>query len=119
MDIPIPVIKEKRFEWIINVLSCLEPFKSLRPKEREVVARILKLSDELKSIPKEQRGLLIFHQDNKKRIAEEMEMTIDNYYNLILSLRKKGIVDEYGIVEKYSSYLLSDITSINFIFIEK
>lgn len=118
MNIPIKVDKETKFKWIVEIMSCMQPFKSLRPREKEAVARLLELTYELKTIPKEQRSLLIFHQDNKKRIAEAMGMTIENYYNLILALRKKEIVDEYGIVDKYCLPFMNDIPFITFKFIE-
>jgi len=119
MEIAIPVTKESKHLWIMYLLSSIQPFKTLRPKELEAVGKLLTLTDSLKDIPKEQRNLLIFHQDNKKRMAEEMGMTIDNYYNLILSLRKKGLVDEYGIVDKYSEKLLKIKDTLTFKFIEK
>lgn len=118
MNIPIRVTKETKFKWIVEIMSCMQPFKSLRPREKEAVARLMELTYELKSIPKEQRGLLIFHQDNKKRIADAMGMTIENYYNLILSLRKKEIIDDYGILDKYCIPFMNDISSITFKFID-
>jgi hypothetical protein len=119
MEIPVVIPKEERFIKIIELMSCGEPFKSLRPKEKEAIGRLLYLTYTLKDIPKEQRRLLIFHQDNKKKLAEDMDMTIDNYYNLILSLRKKGLVDNDGIVEKYSNKLLTITDTLTFKFIEK
>jgi hypothetical protein len=119
MEIPIPVTQEDKFLWIVEILSCIQPFKSLRPKEIEAVGRLLQLTYTLKDIPKEQRNLLIFHQDNKKKMAEDMGMTIDNYYNLILSLRKKGLVDEYGVVDKYADRFLFIGNTLTFKFIER
>ena len=118
MNLRIPYKGNERFLWIIDILSCVEPFKAMRPKEKQVLVELLVLTNELKSIPKEQRKLLIFHQDNKKRISDTLEMSIDNYYNLVLALRKKGILDEHGIVDKYANVFLQPFDKITFNFEE-
>ena len=118
MELPIRINKDSKFKWIVEIMSCMQPFKSLRPRERELIAKILKLSYDIKDVPKEQRKLLIFHQDNKKKMAEEMNMTMENFYNLILSLRKKGILDDYGVIDKYCTPFMQDLKNINFKFIE-
>ena len=118
MEIPIKIDSDTKFTWIVKIMSCLQPYESLRPKEREVVEKLLKLTYELKSLPKEQRDLLIFHQSNKKKVADELNITVDNYYNIVLSLRKKGLVDEHGIVDKYCIPFMRELNNINFKFIE-
>jgi hypothetical protein len=116
MEIKIPVTPETKFKWLVEITSCMAPFNALRPREKEGIAKLLELHYKLKDIPKEQRGLLIFHKDNMKKMADEMSMTIDNFYNLKLELKKKGLVDDYGIIDKYCNPFMNDISNINFKF---
>lgn len=114
MNIAIPVTRSTKFNWIVDTLSVMSPFSELRPKEREVLAELLKLNNELKNIPDNQRNLLLFHADNKKIMAENIGISVDGFYNIIMSLKKKGIITTEGIDKKY---LIPNIESITFKFI--
>jgi hypothetical protein len=115
MNIAIPVSRSTKFNWIVDIMAVLTPFSELRPKEREVLAELYKLNDELKDIPEHQRALLLFHADNKKIMAENIGISVDGFYNIVMSLRKKGIITSEGIEKKY---LLPNTDSITFKFVD-
>lgn len=117
MVFTVKVKDEQKYYWLMEVLGCMQPFKTLRHREKEVLAELLKVSVENKNLSKEQRGLIVFHHSTKERIAKKVGITIDNLYNVILSLRKKGILDDSGIVDKYYIPFTQDIDSITFKFV--
>jgi len=118
MELRVPVNSNTKWIIIMQILDCVQPFKSLRPRELETLAKLLQLTHELKNLTKEQRGLVIFHHTTKEKIAEEFGITIDNFYNILLSLRKKDLIDDYGVVDKIAKpFMEQDITEITFKFV--
>lgn len=116
MVFTVKVNEDQKYYWLIEIISCMQPFKSLRPREKEVLAAILKVSVETKNLPKEQQQLIVFHHLTKERIAKEVGISLDNLYNVILSLRKKNILNDSGIADKYYKVLTQETNEITFKF---
>lgn len=124
MEFKIPISKEEKYNWIIDIMSCLKPFSELRPREREVLAEIYRLNEELSNIPDEQRSLLLAHSENKKKMAVrvgETGITVDSFYNIVMALKKKGMLEgernEISIPKIYIDRLTKNNDSIKFNFI--
>jgi hypothetical protein len=101
MDIKLPIPEEDRYKFILEVLSVfVSEFKQLRDREIELLAEFYKLNEKFKAVPLEDRYKLIFHSDNKKDIAEKMQVSMLNLNNLMKDLKKKGLLDELGIVKE-------------------
>lgn len=93
LKLKIPVKSENKFLVIVELLDKISPFTLLRAKEKELFAWLLYYNDLYLQIPIEDRYILI--QSKKKEIAEKMDISMDNYYNIIATLKKKNlIVDE-------------------------
>ena len=116
MKLDIPVTKETRFNWYIEILGCISPFRDLRPREREVLAELYRINFENSSTPEEPRNRIVFHKDSRKRIAEKLGITVQTVYTIMLSLREKGILGDDCFTKKY---VLGNIDNIQFYFIDK
>ena len=128
MELPIKVDKKAKFRWIIEVISGqakprLTPFCNLRPREKDVLALLYYYKNELKSVPEEYRNTILFSADTKKRICEDLKndefpdgISIDNLYNILMALKKHGLLQSNP--EKLT-YPISDMDSIVFKFIEE
>jgi hypothetical protein len=85
-------------------------------QEINVLSEFYTFNHTYKDIPENQRNILMFHSDNKKVIAEKLGVSMDNIYNIVLSLRKKGFILKGSLNPKY---LIKDISNINFIFVDE
>ena len=56
----------------------------------------------LKSVPKyEERMTVLFSKKIKEYIYEKLEMSYNTFNNILSRLRKKGIIEDNSIVERY------------------
>jgi len=116
IEIPITITKEDRFNKILGVLSCGHPFNKLRKREKEVLAEMYRINLENIDLPIETRNKILFNKDTRKAISLKLDMSIDAFNNITMSLRKKGILEGDGFIKKYT---LGKIDEINFKFIEE
>ena len=94
------IAKENPFLIIVELLDKIPPFTLLRSKEKELFAWLLYYNDLYLSIPIEERYILIHNKKNV--IAEKMNISIDNYYNIIATLKKKNLILEDKLNPRYT-----------------
>lgn len=113
MLIKLPVEEEKKYVALLEILgSCVSPFNKIRPKEREVLAELYRINDKISNMPEEDKYKVLFHSDSKREIAEILNISIFNLGNIIGDLKKKGLVDDYGLTKKLP---FTDKVTFNFI----
>jgi hypothetical protein len=97
-EFKLPINKDKRYIFLIKFLATfVEEYGTLSEREIDVLAELYKLNDKYKAVPEEDKGKLIFHADNKRAIANKLEITMFNIGNILSSLTKKGFRDELGL----------------------
>ena len=118
MELPITVTKEQKFMWIVEILgSTIQPFKSLRPKEREVLAQLYYYNTIHQNVPEEYRSKVTFSKETKQLICDRLGITVDNLYNIMVVLRKKNLLtkEPEGFNKKV---LITDTNTLTFNFNE-
>lgn len=100
--------KENFVYKIIDIFSCMPPFSDLSVREKEVFSIYAEGYLALKNkYTKEEIFLKLFDYDFTKRISDilskksESAVTMSNIRNYITKLRKKGLLEERSIPDKY------------------
>jgi hypothetical protein len=116
MNINIPVGEDNKYYIILMILKMLKPFSELRKRELEVFAELLSVYNKYENLPENDRNKLTFDYEVRGQIAEKYNISKDSVYNIMMSLRKKGLIGDSFIVPKY---VIKDIKSITFNFKSK
>ena len=110
INLRIPIKEgDNKYYVILQILGIISPFNSLRPKEKELFAWLLYFNNLYLTISVEDRFTLIMSK--KKEISEEMGISVDNFYNIIMNLKKKNLLLDNQI---NPTYIIGDIDKINF-----
>lgn len=113
MLIKLPIEEDKKYVALLEILgSCVSPFNKIRPKEREVLAELYRIAEKIKDVPEEEKYKILFHSDSKKEVANILDISIFNLGNIIGELKKKGLVDDFGLTKKLP---FTDKVTFNFI----
>lgn len=82
-----------------NYIQFLHPIMETSPQERDVLAKLMfeynKLAKDVKN--HDYINKLIFTADTRKRISEELDMSVLRYDGIISKFRKTGIVKDRSI----------------------
>lgn len=119
MELNIPTTEESKYLVMVTFLSVIKPFSELRKRELEVYAELIKHWQEFRSLTDKQRNKLIFNYDMRLAIATKYDTTVDNIYNIISALKKKGLIDEDGLVSKYANFFKHDSKFVKINLVEK
>jgi len=115
LKLAIPVDSTNKFQVMLQLLSHLKPFSSLRKRELQVFAELLKYNNRWKELPDRERNTLIFNYDTRLEIAEVLGISVDNVYTVIEGLKKKQfIVGEKNKNSLNPSYALAEVDKIIF-----
>jgi hypothetical protein len=118
MEINIPTKHDDRYYMLLTFLSAIKPFSFLRKRELQVYAELIKYWHEYKDLTPKQRNKLIFDYDTRLQIAEKYKTSVDNIYNITSALKKKGLITDNAIIEKYANLLSleNSYLKINFVY---
>ena len=105
MEIKYPVTEIDKYYILLLFLSPIKPFSELRRRELQVYSQLLRYRDKYKQLSLKEQNKLIFDYDVRQEIAEIYGMSVDGVYNVVSSLKKRGLVDEDGIVERYANLI--------------
>ena len=101
MKLKMPVKGPDRIFLMLNMLSTIKPFNSLNNREKQVFAELLYVNHELKQLDENKRNRLIFDFDTRREISQKLDISHDSVYNLMSTLRKKGLLTKEGFVKRY------------------
>lgn len=90
--IPIRTNRDKFFRQVLELLRSLPPFNKLRPRELELLSKLMAYSDEFKALDKDSRYDLIFSTRTRRTIADDLDMSEDAFNNNLSILRRHGLV---------------------------
>lgn len=99
--VKIHTTKERFFKHYLSIVKAFPPFNKLRNQELEVFNELLLMNESLKDIDYKQRWKLIFHYDNKELMKTNLDMNTANFNNILTLLRKKNMIVNNQIPEKY------------------
>lgn len=109
MRIGIKATELEQYIWITKVLGLFKaPFNQLRQREIEVYAYLNMVYNRYASLGDKEANTLTFNKGTKKEICDQLGITIENFYNILVTLRKHGLVGEDELKIK-----LKPTTSIN------
>ena len=111
MNIKITVSQDDKFYFILKILSILKPFSELRKRELQIFAELLSVYNKYKNLPEKDKNKLTFDYEVRQEIADKYGISMDSVYNIMMALRKKGLIGEKNIVK---NYVIPDIDSITF-----
>jgi hypothetical protein len=110
LNLKVPVGSGNKYKFTIDILSSIvAPFNQLRPKEKELFAWLLYYNNQYPDISEVDRYTLIMSK--KKEISDSMGISMDNFYNIVMNLKKKNLLLETGINPRY---VIKDIDKIIF-----
>jgi hypothetical protein len=90
--IPIRTNRDKFFRQVLELLRSLPPFNKLRPRELELLSKLMAYSDEFKALDKDSRYDLIFSTRTRRTIADDLDMSEDAFNNNLSILRRHGLL---------------------------
>lgn len=100
--IPYTTNKGLFFRQYLELVKILNPYRKLRAKELDVLAELMRYNDMYINIPYDDRWKLILHSENRQKIRETLgDMSDANFQNILSSFRKKGILVDNQVPEKY------------------
>ncbi len=85
-------------------LRALEPLHNVTPREADVLAHLLYYNFIYSDYPPKLKYKAIFDYDTKSQIREDLGMTVHQFLNILKSLRKKEIVQNNYINEKFQVF---------------
>lgn len=90
--IPIRTNRDKFFRQVLELLRSLPPFNKLRPRELELLSKLMAYSDEFKTLDRDSRYDLIFSTRTRRTIADDLDMSEDAFNNNLSILRRHGLL---------------------------
>ena len=90
--IPIRTNRDKFFRQVLELLRSLPPFNKLRPRELELLSKLMAYSDEFKALDRDSRYDLIFSTRTWRTIADDLDMSEDAFNNNLSILRRHGLL---------------------------
>ena len=121
MELPLKleVVEEDRFRKIVGVLSYFKelPFSKLSMQEIAVYSELLYLWYlKYPHIPVDDRNELVFSKRNKEELCIKVEITMDRFYNIVLNLKKVGLMSGKDTLNKtYLAFFDLKYDKISFI----
>lgn len=106
MKIPVLSKIDKFYDQLIQLMSSFAPIKSLGGREKQILVEILIQNYKLRSIPENSRFILIFSSENRKELAEKIGISVDNLYQHLSLLRKKGVLSHDNKLPPFLSKIL-------------
>jgi len=95
MRIAIRAGELERYIWTVKVLGLTgAPFSKLRQREVEVYAYLNMVYNRYINLGEEEANALTFNKNRKKEICEYFGITIENFYNILVTLRRHGLLKE-------------------------
>jgi len=111
MEISIPITEDNKYYSILRILKFIKPFSDLRNRELQVFAELLSVYNKYKSLKVDDRNKLTFDYDVRSSIAEKYGISKDSVYNIMMSLRRKGLIGSNVIIPKY---VIPDVDFVKF-----
>ena len=90
--IPIRTNTDAFYRQFVNVFSSLEPLKQLRPREKDVLAEIMKQHDNFRYLADDIKYSIIFSTDIRKEMRSNLEIGEDVFNNILSKFRKLKIL---------------------------
>lgn len=89
------------FRQYLEVIKIFSPYNKLRAKELDVLAEFMMYNNKHSSIEYEDRWKLIMHYGVKVEIRDRLGMSEASFNNILSDLRKKKILVNNKIPEKF------------------
>jgi len=113
----IPITTKNYFRDILDILDFIEPYKSLRSRQKDVYAELIKKHHQYKSLDKDERSQLVFCTKSRKDIAKKLDISDNVIYNIIAELTKLGVVigkEGYGENELNERFIPPKVNPLSF-----
>lgn len=94
MTITIKKQKESIFIEALRLYNHILVKNHLNEQEIKVLGCFMYLDSVYRDLPKEERKLIIFHRDYRKKVIEATNLKISNFNNVLSSLRKKNYLSK-------------------------
>lgn len=115
-QLPVP----SYYRVVLELMSFIPPYSDMRPRQKDVLAELLKRNESYSSYPDRERSKLIFDGDTWKEIANKLNTSVDVVTNVLSELRKNEFITvENGYECLNSKYVLPRVDIIGFNFIER
>ena len=109
---------EKYFHQLIEILKVFPPFNKLRKRQRETFAEILYQFHLYRNENDDVSERIVFAYKTKEEIANKLNITKGNLYNIYKELRQQDLLTKDGINPKYK-YEYFNFEGVIFKFKEK
>lgn len=100
MNLKIPIKGADRFVLMLTLFTPFKPYSLLNNRERQVLAELLYIDYELKKLDEGKRDRLIFDYDTRREISQKLDITTNSVYNIMSSLKKKGLITKNSLGRK-------------------
>lgn len=109
MNLKIPVEGSERFFIMLNLFSIFNPYKILNRREKQVLAELFYINYELRALDESKRNRLIFDFDTRRELSQKLKISQDSVYNIMSTLKKKGLLESGAFNKKYILSYTDDI----------
>lgn len=122
IPITIPINTKQYFRDLLDILDFTQPYKSLRERQKDVYAELIKKHYQYIDLDKEERNQLIFNTRSRKDIAKKLNVSDNVIYNIIAELTKHGLVvgkEGYGENDLNDKFIPPVVEALIFKFIRE
>lgn len=98
-----------------NYINFLHPIMEVSPQERDVLAKLMQEYNRLAVDVNNHDYInkLIFTADTRKRVAEELDMSVLRYDGIISKFRKTGIVKDRSLPKQIIPTIVKGVMKVN------
>jgi hypothetical protein len=110
IKINVKTSSHKYFRQLLELLGSFDPFSSMRSREKDVFAILLRSNWLLKSKSKAYRDEYLLSREHRVYMATELKISDINLNMIISSLRKRGVIVDNSIDAKYEFKPIKELT---------
>lgn len=107
--------KEEYFQYLLEILSSFNPIKLLSNKEKDLLVILLVENDNYKNLSPIDKSIIILSENKRSSICDKLGCDRQVLSNLLLSLKKKGILLKDGFLAESLNLYYYEELSISFI----
>jgi len=90
--------KNNKYLIMLNLFSFISPYSLLNNREKQVLSELFMYDYEFRNFNEDKRNRFIFDYDTRVEIADKLNISTDNVYNIMASLKRKGFLKSKGLV---------------------
>jgi len=116
MKLAIKTTQRRVYRQIVEVIRSIPPLDTLRNRELDVLAILMYYNYKYRDVQEDIRWRVINDTATKRKMQEDIDMNKDIFNNNISLIRKAGLIDKEGRLQKFLQIIVDKKYYVNFNF---